>query len=73
MKQKSRIIAGFLSLMAGGVGAGRFYLGYYKVAVLQIALNIVTLGILGTLWGFFDGIMILLGKIKYDAKGNLLY
>ena len=72
MKQKSRLIAGLLGLMAGGVGAGRFYLGYYKVGIFQLLLNVLTLGILGTLWGFFDGILILLGKVKFDGKGNLL-
>ena len=72
MKQKSRLIAGLLGLMAGGVGAGRFYLGYYKVGIFQLLLNVLTLGILGTLWGFYDGILILLGKVKFDGKGNLL-
>ncbi len=72
MERKSRLIAGLLSLMAGGVGAGRFYLGFFKVGILQLLLNLLTLGILGTIWGFFDGIMIFIGKIKYDGKGNLL-
>ena len=71
-KQKSRLIAGLLGVMAGSVGAGRFYLGYYKTGLLQLFLNLISLGIVGTLWGFFDGIMILLGKIKYDANGNIL-
>ena len=72
MKQKSRLIAGLLSLVAGGVGAGRFYLGYTKVGIFQLLSNLLTLGILGTIWGFYDGIMILLGKVKCDGKGNII-
>ncbi len=69
---KSRAAAGILQLLCGCLGLGRFYMGYNTIGVMQIAVSVVTCGIGGVLWGFTDGIMILSGKIKYDAKGELL-
>ncbi len=68
---KSRIVAGLLGVVFGGLGAGRFYLGYYKIGALQLILTIVTLGF-GLLWGFVDGILILMGQVIKDAKGRPL-
>ena len=67
---KSRITAGLLQMILGCIGAGRFYLGYNTLAVLQIAANLVSCGIAGTVWSFIDGIMILNGSLTEDAKGN---
>ena len=68
---KSRIIAGLLQIFLGFVGAGRLYLGYYKLAILQFLLVIITGGS-ALIWPVIDGIMILSGHILTDSKGNPL-
>ena len=70
--QKSRIAAGILGILLGGLGIHRFYLGYVGIGIAQIAVTIVTLGI-GSIWGFIEGILILTGSvITKDAKGRPL-
>jgi|GEM_PF-500838 len=67
--QKSRLTAGLLQLFFGGLGIGRFYLGYTGIGIAQILVTIFTCGI-GGIWGFIDGILILIGAVaKTDAKG----
>lgn len=68
----SMIAAGFLQLFLGAFGIGRFYLGYTKTGILQIISTVLSFGIIGFIWGFCDGIMILNGNEKYDAAGKLL-
>ncbi|NOT83311.1 MAG: TM2 domain-containing protein [Methylococcaceae bacterium] len=68
---KSRLIAGLLGLVLGGIGAHRVYLGFYGTAVLQIALTVVTGGF-GLLWGFIEGALILGTQIDKDAQGRAL-
>jgi hypothetical protein len=67
-EQKSKIVAGLLGILLGGLGIHRFYLGYVGIGVVQIVVTIVTFG-LGSLWGFIEGILILTGSTKTDAKG----
>lgn len=80
---KSKIVAGLLGIFLGCFGVHNFYLGYTSKAVTQLVLTIVgivlscivvgaflVLGI--EIWGLVEGIMILVGKIDKDAKGNLL-
>ena len=68
---KSRIAAGILGIVLGGLGIHRFYLGYVGIGIAQIAVTLVTCGI-GALWGFIEGILILTGSINKDAKGQPL-
>ena len=69
---KSKLVAGLLGIFLGGLGIHRFYLGYTKIAVIQIVVSIVTCGA-GTLWGFIEGILILAGNtITTDADGKPL-
>jgi hypothetical protein len=68
---KSRVIAGLLGLILGAVGAHRFYLGYYKIAIYQIIFTAVTMGY-GLLWGFVEGFLIISGNFNKDAKGRPL-
>ncbi|WP_076003521.1 TM2 domain-containing protein [Dehalogenimonas formicexedens] len=68
---KSKIAAGLLGIFLGGLGIHRFYLGYTGFGIAQIAVTVVTLGI-GGIWGFIEGILILTGTFKKDAKGLLL-
>jgi len=68
---KSRIVAALLGLFLGGAGVHRLYLGYYKIALAQMALTFLTAGY-GLLWGFVDAILIFSGHIDKDAKGRPL-
>lgn len=72
VKYKSRFTAGFLQIFLGGIGAGRFYMGYSGIGILQIAASLVTCGVGGFVWGFIDGLRILNGYPEKDAAGNVL-
>ena len=82
---KSKIAAGLFGIFLGTFGVHNFYLGYTSKAVIQLVISVVgillsccTLGIsvflmfIPAIWGLVEGIMILTGSIKTDAKGNLL-
>jgi hypothetical protein len=60
---KQKLTAGLLQLLVGSVGAGRWYLGDTRTAVLQL----ITCGGCGV-WALIDGIMILTGKVP-DING----
>lgn len=69
---KSRLVAGLLGVLLGGLGVHRFYLGYTLIGVIQILVTLVTLGI-GGLWGLVEGVLILTGNvITRDVKGKPL-
>ena len=68
VEQKSKLVAGLLQIFLPGFAVGRFYLGYTGMAIGQIAATYLTCGF-GVLWPFIDGIMILTGSVKTDAKG----
>ena len=72
MSEKSRFTAAVLQLFCGCIGLGRFYLGYKTYAALQIISSILTFGIIGFLWGFADGILILNGTVCCDGDGKIL-
>ena len=68
-KPKSKVAAGILGILVGGLGIHRFYLGYVGIGILQIVVTILTCGA-GSLWGFIEGILILCGTtITKDADG----
>ena len=64
---KSKMVAGLLGIFLGYFGAHSFYLGNTKKGIIQIVVSVVTLGI-GALWGFIEGIMILVNG-GTDANG----
>jgi len=66
-EQKSKMIAGLLQIFLGGLGIGRFYLGYTNIGIFQILASFLCGA--GILWGLIDGIMILTGSVKNDGKG----
>ena len=69
---KSKMVAGILGILLGGFGVHRFYLGYTKIAIIQIVVTVVTCGA-GALWGIIEGILILCGKnITADSTGRPL-
>ena len=65
--QKSKLVAGLLGILLGGLGIHNFYLGYNGKGVAQILLSFC-FGV-GAIWGLIEGIMILCGSINKDAKG----
>lgn len=68
---KSRKVAALLALFTGILGIHNFYLGYYKKAMIQLILGVVTFGFSG-IWGFLEGILIIFEVIKVDGKGRPL-
>lgn len=70
--RRSKLVAGLLGILVGGLGVHRLYLGYIGIGVAQIAVTILTCGI-GAIWGFIEGILILVGSvITTDADGRPL-
>lgn len=67
-EQKSKLAAGVLGILLGGLGVHNFYLGYTGRAMLQLILTICSVGV-ASLWGFIEGILILVGTINRDARG----
>ncbi|MDN5747459.1 MAG: DUF1707 domain-containing protein [Pseudonocardia sp.] len=63
-----KVLAGVLQLVLP-FGAGRFYTGHYGIAVAQLLLSLVGIGVL---WAFIDGIMILAGHPTTDPHGRPL-
>lgn len=77
--RKSKIVAALLGIFLGWAGVHRFYLGYTTLGIIQLVLGVVvgavTCGIgtmIASIWGLVEGILILVGNIKTDAKGNPL-
>jgi len=71
---KSKLAAGLLGIFLGGLGIHNFYLGFTGKAVAQLLIGLLgSCLIIGpfvsSVWGLIEGIMILCGKIKVDAKG----
>lgn len=69
--QKSKMVAALLGIFLGQWGIHRFYLGYTNIGIIQIVVTILTFGV-GALWGFIEGILILVGNINTDAQGRSL-
>lgn len=78
-RQKSRMAAGILGMLAGTMGLHNFYLGNNQRALTQLLL--ATLGasitcgistIVVMIWGITEGVKILEHKINTDGNGILL-
>ncbi|MEU4773666.1 TM2 domain-containing protein [Micromonospora sp. NPDC023644] len=70
VSDKSKVVAGVLQIVLGTFGIGRFYMGDTKTGVIQLIVSLVTCGI-GGLWGFIDGILILING-GVDGQGRPL-
>jgi TM2 domain-containing membrane protein YozV len=68
---KRKWIATLLALFFGFAGGHRFYLGFYKMGLAQIAVTALTQGY-GVLWGFIDAVLLFAGHINKDAKNRPL-
>lgn len=69
---KSRMAAGLLGLLLGGLGIHNFYLGYTGKAVAQLLITVLSFGLLAfvpAIWGAIEGVMILTDKNYLDADG----
>ena len=72
---KSKLVAGLLGIFLGCFGVHNFYLGYTGKAVAQLLISVLScfmLSFAAGIWGLIEGIMILVGNINKDAKGNPL-
>ncbi|MDR3363877.1 MAG: NINE protein [Clostridiales Family XIII bacterium] len=81
-EQKSKLVAGLLGIFLGHLGIHNFYLGFRSNAIKQLVLSIigyctiiigvgvVLLAIAG-IWGFVEGVKVLVGSQKFltDANG----
>ncbi len=81
--QKSRLAAGLLGILFGGLGVHNFYLGFQTKAIIQLLVTLIgsifTCGASAaamTIWGFVEGILILTASTPssylYDGKGVIL-
>jgi hypothetical protein len=66
VSDKSKMVAGILQIFPGGLGIGRFYLGYTGIGLAQL----FTCGGCG-IWTLIDAIMIFTGRVP-DAEGRPL-
>ena len=71
ISDKDKTIAGILGILVGGLGIHRMYMGYIGIGLLQLVLTILTLGLAG-LWGFIEGVLILVQDNWTDSQGRLL-
>lgn len=63
--QKSKIVAGILGILLGGLGIHNFYLGFTKKAIAQLLITVLSLGFLSfvsVVWGLVEGILIIVSK-----------
>lgn len=76
--QKSKLAAGLFGIFLGWLGIHNFYLGFTNKAIAQVLLGTVgtlACGIgpaISGIWGFVEGILILVGNINTDAQGLTL-
>lgn len=69
---KNRYVAGFLGIFLGALGLHRIYLGFYPIAIAQIAITTMLGFQYGFMWGLIEGSLILGRLIQRDAKGRPL-
>ncbi len=74
-KQKQSVVAGILGVLLGSLGVHNFYLGHYVKAVIQLCFTLLSggsLAAISAIWGLVEGVLLLCGVIKCDAKKNPL-
>ncbi|WP_084627001.1 TM2 domain-containing protein [Pseudoclavibacter soli] len=71
--QRSRVAAGVLGILLGSLGVHNFYLGKIGIAVAQLLITVLSLGVLSFVsgvWGLIEGILILTGSPNYRTDGR---
>ena len=71
ISNKDKTTAGILGILLGGFGIHRIYMDYVGIGLLQIVVTFITLG-LGGIWGFIEGVLILVQDDWTDSDGRLL-
>lgn len=68
LSDRSKIVAGVLQIVLP-VGAGRFYTGHIGLALAQLFVTLVTLGV-GAVWPIIDGVLLLVngGVDRYGRR-----
>lgn len=66
---KSKVVAGVLGILLGGLAIHKFYLGYTKEGIIQLVVSIATCGA-GSIIGLIEGIIYL---TKSDAEFEATY
>lgn len=69
---KNHYIAAFLGIFFGCLGLHRIYLGFYPIALLQIALTVGIGFQYGFMWGLIEGGLLIAKLMNKDAKGRPL-
>ncbi|WP_296139658.1 TM2 domain-containing protein [uncultured Tessaracoccus sp.] len=76
VQHKSKVAAGLLGIFLGALGVHNFYLGHIGKGIAQLLITLLSLGFLSFisgLWGFIEGIMILVAQpgtsMARDARG----
>lgn len=69
---KSKIAAGLLGIFLGALGVHNFYLGNTGLGLAQLLISLLSCGWFApvcAIWGLIEGILILTGSIRTDARG----
>jgi TM2 domain-containing membrane protein YozV len=66
---KSKVVAGILGILLGGLGAHRFYLGDMTGGIIRLVVSVVTCGA-GSIIGLIEGIIYI---TKSDEDFNKIY
>jgi TM2 domain-containing membrane protein YozV len=73
---KFKYLAAIMALLFGWAGLHRFYLGYYRIGLIQIVLTAILLRagfiVFVPQWGFVEALLLFSGKFDKDAKGRPL-
>jgi TM2 domain-containing membrane protein YozV len=73
---KYRYLAAFLAIFLGWLGLHRLYLGYYRIALLQLAVSALLIYagfmVFAPQWGFVDGLLLFSRNLDKDGKGRPL-
>ncbi len=74
---KSKVAAGLLGILLGGLGIHNFYLGYTNKALIQLLVSLlgglITCGVAAgamEIWGIIEGILYLIGSEGYTTDAN---
>jgi TM2 domain-containing membrane protein YozV len=73
---KYKYLAVFLAIFLGWLGLHRLYLGYYRIALAQLALSAVLINagfiVFAPQWAFVDALLLFSGNLDKDGKGRPL-
>ena len=71
-RPKSKLVAGLLAVLLGGIGAHDFYLGYTRKGIAHLLMYVFFLGWLSGIWALIEALYIFTDQNAADADGVLL-